>query len=133
MLHVCLISVRESIERAWRESGIEIPEVSYYGSDSNSEVRHGHSVSSGKKQPKLAFFKSYYVDDLAFILLSRRDAEIATSLLVKHFNRFGLKVHFGIRSENKSYGTRKFLDFFHAFVLLTIALVRKNAAWSPRP
>ena len=43
-------------------------------------------------------FKSYYIDDAAFILLNREDAIRATKLIVSHFKRFGLTVHTGSRS-----------------------------------
>jgi hypothetical protein len=45
-----------------------------------------------------SFFKSYYVDDTAFILLSRGEV-IASKLIVSHFRRFGLTIHTG--SEKK--------------------------------
>ena len=50
----------------------------------------------------MALFNSYYVNNSAFLALSRRDAEKATSLIVDHFRRFGLKIHFCIRSAGKA-------------------------------
>jgi hypothetical protein len=41
-----------------------------------------------------SFFKSYYVDDTVFILLSRGEVVAACSkLIVSHFRRFGLTIH----------------------------------------
>ena len=51
-----------------------------------------------KEGEKFSFFKSYYVDDAAFLLLNREDAIRATKLIVSHFKRFGLTVHTGSRS-----------------------------------
>ena len=47
---------------------------------------------------KFSFFKSYYVDDTAFILLNRQDAIDAMKLIESHFKRFGLTVHTGSKS-----------------------------------
>jgi hypothetical protein len=41
-----------------------------------------------------SFFKSYYVDDTAFILLSR-GGDRRLKLIVSHFRRFGLTIHTG--------------------------------------
>jgi hypothetical protein len=46
-----------------------------------------------------SFFKSYYVDNTAFILLSRGEVIVASKLIVSHFRRFGLTINTG--RENK--------------------------------
>ena len=56
----------------------------------------------------LVFFESYYVDNSYLLTLSRREAEKATSLVVKNFYRFGLKIHFDIRSAGKASKTEAF-------------------------
>jgi hypothetical protein len=48
-----------------------------------------------------SFFKSYYVDDTAFILLSREELVTASKLIVSHFRRFGLTIHTGSRSKKE--------------------------------
>jgi hypothetical protein len=48
-----------------------------------------------------SFFKSYYVDDTAFILLSRGELIAASKLIVSHFRRFGLTIHTGVKSRNE--------------------------------
>jgi hypothetical protein len=53
------------------------------------------------KGTKFLFFKSYYVDDTAFILLGRGELVIASKLLVSHFRRLGLTIHTGSRSKNE--------------------------------
>ena len=40
---------------------------------------------------------SYYVDDAAYVFLSRKDIEDASKLIKSHFTRFGLTVHCGDR------------------------------------
>jgi hypothetical protein len=53
----------------------------------------------GKRQSVFEFFLSYYVDDAAFILMNREDAETATALIVRHFRKFGLTIHVGNREK----------------------------------
>jgi hypothetical protein len=50
---------------------------------------------------RFSFFKSYYVDDTAFILLSREELVAASKLIVSHFRRFGLTIHTGVKSKNE--------------------------------
>ncbi len=40
------------------------------------------------KGTKFSFFKSYYVDDIAFVLLSRGEFVATSRLIVSHFRRF---------------------------------------------
>ena len=40
-----------------------------------------------------------YVDDAAFILMNRQDAETAAALIVRHFRKFGLTIHVGNREK----------------------------------
>jgi hypothetical protein len=46
-----------------------------------------------------SFFKSYYVGDTAFILLSGE--VIASKLIVSHFRRFGLTIHTGSKRKGE--------------------------------
>jgi hypothetical protein len=48
-----------------------------------------------------SFFKSYYVDDTAFILLSRGEVIVASKLIVSHFRRFDLTIHAGSKRKNE--------------------------------
>ena len=41
------------------------------------------------------FVSSLYADDGAFIFAFRKDLEVGTNLLVKHFRKFGMQMHFG--------------------------------------
>ena len=50
---------------------------------------------------KFTVKNSYYVDDAAFILLSREDVEAAAKLIKSHFRRFGLTVHSGDKRDAK--------------------------------
>jgi hypothetical protein len=48
-----------------------------------------------------SFFMSYYVDDTAFILLSREEVIAASKLIVSRFRRFGLTIHTGSKRKNE--------------------------------
>jgi hypothetical protein len=50
---------------------------------------------------KFSFWKSYYVDDAAFLLLNRKDVEKASKLIIEHFSRFGLTVHCGDHNKDE--------------------------------
>ena len=52
-------------------------------------------VSKLSKGKPFSFWKFYYVDDTAFVFLSRKDIEEASRLIKSHFARFGLTVHCG--------------------------------------
>jgi hypothetical protein len=54
------------------------------------------------KGTKFSFFKSYYVYDTAFMLLSRGELIAASKLMiVSHYPRFGLTIHTGVKSKNE--------------------------------
>ena len=44
---------------------------------------------------KFKYNKSLYVNDAAFLFLTREDLEIGSKIIVIHYTRFGLSVHFG--------------------------------------
>ena len=45
-------------------------------------------VSKSTIGTSLSFYKSYYVDDAAYVFLSRKDIEEASKLIKSHFTRF---------------------------------------------
>jgi hypothetical protein len=53
------------------------------------EVKGDHDVSA------FEFLVSLYADDGAFLFTFRKDLEKGTNILVKHFRRFGMQMHFG--------------------------------------
>jgi hypothetical protein len=53
------------------------------------------------KGTPFSFWKSYYVNDAAFIFLNRQDLQTASSLITTHFQRFGLTVHCGNHRTNE--------------------------------
>jgi len=89
--------VAESLDDLW---DFEQPNLQYVpdDADGNSRGRLTSMPVNTKEGERFSFFKSYYVDDAAFILLNREDAIRATKLIVSHFKRFGLTVHTGSRS-----------------------------------
>jgi hypothetical protein len=62
------------------------------------ETREGSKLDKGTL---FLFFKSYYVDDTAFILLSRGELIAASKLIVSRFRRFGLTIHTELKSRNE--------------------------------
>jgi hypothetical protein len=55
------------------------------------------------KGEKFSFWKSYYIDDAAFLFLNRNDIERASLIIVHQFSGFGLRVHYGDkRNDEKS-------------------------------
>ena len=96
----------ESISPEWERAGIEVTMIQYYKQDQPKEARHGHSPATGASQgDPLEFFNSYYVNDSYFLTLSGSAVEKATSLIINHFRRFLLKIHFGIRYYGKAPNT----------------------------
>ena len=51
---------------------------------------------------KFNFDKSFYVDDAAFIFLSRDDIERGGKLIQSHFKKFGLAVHVGNKTKKNA-------------------------------
>ena len=70
-----------------------------HGSKKDGQVNYNPSL--GKKGSiktageKCSVWKSFYVDDAAFVYLSRKDIEEGAKLIQSHFARFGLTVHCG--------------------------------------
>ena len=89
--------VAESLDELW---DFEQPNLQYVPDDEDGRPQGQLTKMpvKTKKGERFNFFKSYYVDDAAFILLNREDAIRATKLIVSHFKRFGLTVHTGSRS-----------------------------------
>ena len=71
-----------------------------YFKTAKGEERHGKNARVGKRCDVFSFFLSYYADDSAFVLMNRRDAEIAAALVVRHFRKFGLTIHVGNRQND---------------------------------
>jgi hypothetical protein len=47
------------------------------------------------------YFKSFYVDDAAFIIMRKEELQEASALICRHFKKFGLTVHWcGNRRRN---------------------------------
>jgi hypothetical protein len=68
----------------------------------------------GTKGKQFSFFKSYYVDDTAFLILKRSDLDKVAKLIASHFRRFGLTIHTGSRRANETSKTED-MRFIFAF------------------
>jgi hypothetical protein len=68
-------------------------------------IKHNPNLGRGTNHQtqgeKFSFWKSDYVDDAAFLFTNRQDIEKASTLILYHFNRFGLTVHSGDRTNNE--------------------------------
>jgi hypothetical protein len=69
-------------------------------SDTQKQPRGHYAEPITQQGTMFSFFKSYYVDDTAFILLSRGEV-IAAKLIVSHFRRFGLTIHTGSKRKRR--------------------------------
>ena len=81
------------------------PDFRWHGIKKDGTPKYNPSLNKGTnyktKGTPFSFWKSYYVDDAAFILLNRQDLQTASSLITTHFRRFGLTVHCGDRRTNE--------------------------------
>ena len=92
-------AVSNSLDKKWE---FEIPDFRWYPDTQDGKPRWQLcGTKHVNKGTKFSFFKSYYVDDTAFILLSREELVTASKLIVSHFRRFGLTIHTGTRSKNE--------------------------------
>jgi hypothetical protein len=92
-------AVSHSLDKKWE---FETPDFRWFPDTQAGQPRGQLSgTNHSNKGTKFSFFKSYYVDDTAFILLSRADLDAASKLIVSHFRRFGLTIHTGVKSKNE--------------------------------
>ena len=60
-------------------------------------------ISWKNKGERFTFYSSFYVEDAAFVSLSREDVEKAIVPIYKHFKRSGLTIHTGsVSKKDKS-------------------------------
>ena len=81
------------------------PDFRWHGIKKDGTPKYNPNLNKGTnyktKGTPFSFWKSYYVDDAAFLFLNRHDLETASSLIATHFRRFGLTVHCGDRRNNE--------------------------------
>jgi hypothetical protein len=104
ILFVLLIqAVSSTLDKKWNFS---TPDFRRHALKKNGEVKYNPSlrrkVSTISQGIPFSFWKSYYVDDTAYLFLSRKDIEDASKLIKSHFTRFGLTVHCGDRRNDGS-------------------------------
>jgi hypothetical protein len=101
-------AVASTLNPKWR---FDQPSFKEYGILNNDGVPQNQlcATSPLKEGNPFTFWKSFYVDDTAFILLNRRDLTEASKLVSSHFRRFGLTIHTGSRSANEGSKT----EFMH--------------------
>jgi hypothetical protein len=92
-------AVSNSLDKKWE---FEIPDLRWQPDTQAGKPRGQlHGTKHSNKETKFSFFKSHYVDDTAFVLLSRGELVTASKLIVSHFRRFGLTIHTGVRSKHE--------------------------------
>ena len=93
-------AVTTTLEKKWKFTK---PDFRWFPNTKNDKIRGKlNNITWRNKGTSFNFFQSFYVDDAAFILLSRTEAIEATKTIVKHFKRFGLTVHTGSKSEKET-------------------------------
>ena len=86
-----------------RKANIKQTDFRSYKRRKDGMFQHNPSLSKAtnvkNEGTKFEFDKSFYVDDAAFIFLSREDMERGGKLIQSHFRRFGLTVHAGNKTK----------------------------------
>ena len=95
-------AVATTLDDKWK---FQKPDFRWHGIKKDGTPKYNPSLSKGTnyktKGTPFSFWKSYYVDDAAFIFLNRQDLQTASSLITTHFRKFGLTVHCGDRRTNE--------------------------------
>jgi hypothetical protein len=81
-------AVSNSLDKKWE---FTTPDFRWYTDTQLGRKPRGQlrGTKHSNKGTMFSFFKSYCVDDTAFILLSRGEVVAASKLIVSHFRRFG--------------------------------------------
>jgi hypothetical protein len=95
-------AVATTLDNKWT---FQKPDFRWHGIKKVGTPKHNPRLNKGTnyktKGTPFSFWKSYYVNDAAFIFLNRQDLQTASSLITTHFRRFGLTVHCGDHRNNK--------------------------------
>ena len=86
-----------------RKANIKQADFRSYKRRKDGMFQHNPSLSKAtnvkNEGTEFKFDKSFYVDDAAFIFLSRDDIEKGGKLIQSHFRKFGLTVHAGNKTK----------------------------------
>jgi hypothetical protein len=100
-------AVSNSLDKKWE---FETPDLRWFPDTQAGKPRGQlRGTNHSNKGAEFSFFKSYFVDDTAFILLSRKELVTASKLIVSYFRRFGLTIHTGVKSKNECQKRRLFI------------------------
>jgi len=95
-------AVSTTLDKKWN---FKTPDFRWHGIKEDGSHKHNPNLKKGTststKGTPFSFWKSYYVDDAAFLFLNREDTEQASKLIMSHFKRFGLTVHSGNKTTNE--------------------------------
>jgi exonuclease III len=96
-------AVSTTLDKKW---DFETPDLRWHGMKADGSHKWnpnlGKGTSTKTEGTPFSFWKSYYVDDAAFLFLNRENIERASKLIMKHFKRFGLTVHSGNKRTNEN-------------------------------
>ena len=103
ILFIILVqAVSQTLDTHWK---FNTPDFRMHGYNQEGNIKYNpdmmKKVRYQKKGTPFTHFKSYYVDDAAFIFLNRKDIEEGAKLIKLHFSRFGLTVHCGNKQTQK--------------------------------
>jgi hypothetical protein len=90
-------AVSTTLDKKW---DFETPDLCWHGMKADGSHKWNPNLgktgtSTNTEGMTFSFWKSYYVDDAAFLFLNRENIERASKLITKHFKHFGLTVHSG--------------------------------------
>jgi hypothetical protein len=95
-------AVSTTLDKKW---DFETPDFRWHGMKTNGRHKWnpnlGKGTSTATEGTPFSFWKSYYVDDAAFLFLNRENIVRASKLIMSHFKRFGLTVHSGSKRDDE--------------------------------
>ena len=104
ILFIYLIqAVATTLDKEMRKANIKQTDFRSYKRRKDGMFQHNPSLSKAtnvkNEGTEFKFDRSFYVDDAAFIFLSREDIERGGKLIQSHFRKFGLTVHAGNKTK----------------------------------
>ena len=96
-------AVATTLDKEMRKANIKQTDFRSYKKRKDGMFQHNPSLSKAtnvkNEGTKFKFDRSFYVNDAAFIFLSREDIKKGGKLIQTHFRKFGLTVHAGNKTK----------------------------------
>ena len=108
ILFILLIqAVASTLDKKWT---FDTPNFRKHALKKNDSIKYNPSLKKKVSKSTLgmafSFWKSYFVDDAAYVFLSRKVIEDTSKLIKSYFTRFGLNVHCGDKRNDGSSKTK---------------------------